>query len=73
MNADIAFAQCAQDGVGDRMCQCIGIGVSIRTTIRSDSYAAQYQFSSFDEPVRISPDSDSKHFSLSTDYTDSAD
>jgi hypothetical protein len=61
MNSDIAFAQRAENRVGNCVRERVCIGMTFGATVGSDPHAAEYKLTPLDQPVRISPNSDPYH------------
>ena len=53
MAADVAQARRAEQGVGKRVQQRVGIGMAEQAFFKRDVYAAEYQIAAFDELVDI--------------------
>src|ERR1041385_2823125 len=61
MDADVAFAQCAENRVGNRMGQRVRIGVALGAAIGTDMHASQHKRPPFYETMRVVADPDPQH------------
>ena len=63
MHSQIAFAECAEYRVGNRMQQCVSIRVSLATSIGVYLNSSEDQRATFNQPVRVVADANSEHVS----------
>src|SRR6476620_500096 len=63
MDPDVAFAQRAENSVGDGVGQRVGIRMALGTAVRTDVHASQYKRPPFNQSMRVVADADPDHSS----------
>src|SRR5437762_10964067 len=62
VDAEIAFAQSAENSIGNRMRQSIGVRVSFGAAFRHDMHAPEDKRSPFNQPMHVVSNADPEHY-----------